>query len=120
MSNLGMYQAMTTIAKKVGGPVKFIGLVAASGYATGKLLETGVKKVRKKISEKSMDEVKGKTFTVTSSGADEQGLTFNVGDEYRVMERDGNAIQIEKIGDSNNPYFVSAEFLRSISDFPKS
>ena len=48
MSNLGMYQAMTTIAKKVGGPVKFIGLVAASGYATGKLLETGVKKVRKK------------------------------------------------------------------------
>ena len=30
---------------------------------------------------------------------------------------DKDAILIEKIGDNNNPYFVSAELLKNISDF---
>ena len=56
-------------------------------------------------------------FTVTSDSVDNQGLKFCVGDRFVVLESDKDAILIEKIGDSHNPYFVSAEFLHSISDF---
>jgi hypothetical protein len=31
---------------------------------------------------------------------------------------DGDAVQIEVLGGADNPYFVSAEFLRAISGFP--
>ena len=43
--------------------------------------------------------------------------SLNVGDAYRILESDGESVLIEKIGDTNNPYFVSADFLRSVSDF---
>ena len=42
-----------------------------------------------------------------------------VGDEYRVLECDGDAILIEVLGDPGSPYFVSSKFLRSVSDFPQ-
>ena len=58
-----------------------------------------------------------KLFIVTSDGVDEQGLKFCTGEKYRVLESDKDAVLIEKNGDSRNPYFVSAEFLHSISDF---
>ena len=57
-------------------------------------------------------------FEVISDGEDGSGLRLSVGDEYRVMECDGDAVQIEVLGDADNPYFVSAEFLRSVSGFP--
>ena len=41
-----------------------------------------------------------------------------VGDEYRVLECDGGAILIEVLDDPDGPYFLSAEFLRTVSDFP--
>ena len=31
MSNLGWYQTMTTVAKKVGGPLPLAGLIVAAG-----------------------------------------------------------------------------------------
>ncbi len=36
---------------------------------------------------------------------------------FKVLERDGNAVLIEKLGDDNNPYFVAAELLNEISDY---
>lgn len=36
---------------------------------------------------------------------------------YRILERDKDSVLIEKIGDNNNPYFVSADFLRTVSKF---
>jgi hypothetical protein len=48
---------------------------------------------------------------------DSDGLVFKVGDKYRILDRDGDSILIEKFGDDNNPYFVSAEFLKKISEF---
>ena len=119
MSNLGLYQLMTTMAKSVGGPSRLFGIVAVGGYTVIRTLEAGGKAVVKKLfSGKSKDKIKGKTFSVTSDGKDEQGLVFKAGDKYKVWESDKDSIMIEKIGDSNNPYFVSAKFLRSISDFP--
>lgn len=56
-------------------------------------------------------------FDVISNGKSDGGLELNVGDKYRILETDGEAILIEKIGDPNNPYFVSADFLQSVSSF---
>ena len=123
MSNLGKYQTMTTVAKIFGGPVKFIGAVFGAGALIGipsgivikGFVEKGVDFVRKKRLEK--EAINGITYTVTSEGTDKQGLHFMVGDDFKVLEADGNAILIEKIGDENNPYVVSADFLSSISAF---
>jgi hypothetical protein len=44
-------------------------------------------------------------------------LVLKVGDEYRVIERDGDATLIEVLGDPKNPYVVSAELLKAVSNF---
>lgn len=46
-----------------------------------------------------------------------EGLQFVVGEQLRVLEIAGDVVLIEKIGDTDNPYFVSADLLRSISDY---
>lgn len=39
MSNLGLYQKITTYSKKVGRPINFLLLVAGGGYGVGKIIE---------------------------------------------------------------------------------
>jgi len=124
MSNLGWYQKLTTAAKAVGGPKKLLGLILASGAAAGVggtlLTQKVVKSVKRKISKKTIynkDEKIGKVFVVSAECSDSNGLIFEVGDKYRILNSDAESILIEKIGDDNNPYFVSAEFLKKISEF---
>ena len=52
-----------------------------------------------------------------SNNPEEGKLLFSVDDTFKVLEIDGDATLIEKIGDENNPYFVSGCFLESISDY---
>ncbi|AYV32875.1 hypothetical protein EES41_39575 (plasmid) [Streptomyces sp. ADI95-16] len=61
---------------------------------------------------------KDQVFEVVSDGRDDSGLRLSAGDEYRVMDCDGDAVQIEVPCGADNPYFVSAGFLRSVSGFP--
>lgn len=126
MSNLGWYQKMTSVAKKVGGPKNLFGIVLAVGATVGIVVENAVRKGVKAISNNYNDkniqqqnEIKYRTFTIVSDGTDKQGLRFYAGEIIRVLESDGDSILIEKVDDINNPYFVSADFLRSISDFKK-
>ena len=123
MSNLGHYQVFTTGAKKVGGPLKLLVIAGGVGALTigvplGGLVTKGCEKVgefaRKKRLEK---EVIGTIYSAKIDGTDKQGLRFKKGDKFKVLSADGNAILIEKINDENNPYFVSADFLSSISNF---
>lgn len=58
-----------------------------------------------------------KIYNVTADGKGSKDLVLNSGDTYKILESDGESILIEKIGDSNNPYFVSADFLRTVSDY---
>lgn len=122
MSNLGWYKILTTAAKRVGGPKRLIGLIFASGAAVGVggtiLTQKAAKVVKNKINKQNTDYLEnGKTFVVHTGGRDDNGLVFKVGDNYRIMDRDGDSILIEKFGDDNNPYFVSAEFLKKVSEF---
>ena len=118
MGNLGWYQVMTTLAKKVGGPISLLAITAAGGYVIGRTAEAGVKSVTKKVSKSVSEKRYSSTiYEVVAHAKDKQGLIFNSGDNFRVLERDGDAVLIEIIGNTNNPYFISAKFLTTISNF---
>ncbi len=124
MSNLGGYQWLTTTAKKVGGPRNLVLIIAGAGAVVYKssevLLKIGVNVFKRKSNEEKIEAKSDITiYTVKSSGISNEGLVFEVGELFKVLESDGDAVLIEKIGDNNNPYFVSAELLEKISDYKK-
>lgn len=121
MGNLGGYQVMTKLAKKVGGPKNLMLLTLGGGYLLFRVVEVGGKKCVK-IVKKHLNKNEGEydtnvIYEVTSDGENEEGLEFSVGDKYRVIGSDGEAIIIEKIGELNNPHFVSIDLLQTISNF---
>lgn len=121
MSNLGGYQIITTVIKKVGGPKKAVALLTSvvasiaaatgiGGYALGK------KKISHKLlTDKQKDNKK--TYTVIKYGESNEGIALNKGDKFVVIMQDKDAVLIEIIGAKDNPYFVSASLLQNISDF---
>ncbi len=121
MSNLGGYQILTTLGKKVGGPWNLVGLFVGGGAIIGGCFVAGGHALKKKtdaLSEKKRQEAEAAIiYTVNVEGRSNEGLLFTVGDTFRVLERDGDAGLIEKIGDKNNPYYVSLHFLTTISDY---
>lgn len=120
MSNLGGYQILTTVAKKVGGPAKLIALIATGSAAVGALGYKGSEIVIKKIIASIKKQPTGSSeiiYKVTVPGESSEGLKFEIGNEFRVLETDGDAILIEKIGDKTNPYFVDKKLLNQISNF---
>lgn len=117
MSNLGWYQVMTTAAKKVGGPQNLFLLTLGAGGVIYKCGEVVIKKVYRTVKGLADGTEMSQVYNVIADGKDKKNLVLNIGDTYRVLESDGESVLIEKIGDTNNPYFVSADFLRSVSDF---
>lgn len=121
MSNLGLYQTLTSWAKKVGGPKNLILLIGGIGAGIGSAVTLCVKVLKEKINieqERKRQTVEASViYTVSVEGKSNEGLLFKVGDTFRVLEYDGDAGLIEKIGDKNNPYFVSLQFLSTISDY---
>lgn len=117
MSNLGWYQVMTTMAKKVGGPRNLFTIVLGSGAILGGTAVTVKRKFGEELSKKKINEEAAIVHTVKKDGRSNEGLVFKTGDKFKVLERDGDAALIEILHDSNNPYFVSAKFLHTISDY---
>lgn len=126
MSNLGDYQRIVSLIKSLGGPEaakKYAvaaagGIFVAGGFAFAGA-QKGVGKVRSRLAKRSDQCAStGQTFTIHTDAVDDSGLKFRAGGKFTVMECDATAILIEVLGDADNPYFVSSEFLTSISDFP--
>ncbi len=119
MSNLGLYQSMTTWAKKLGGPLQLLGAVAVGGYIVIRSAEAGGKTVIRVVKKhlKPNESMITNTYIVHTKGISNEGLRFVAGEQFRVLEIANDAVLIEKIGDKNNPHFVSADLLHSISDF---
>ncbi|MGI6462822.1 MAG: hypothetical protein ACOX04_04260 [Candidatus Scatomorpha sp.] len=122
MSNLGPYQKITTWAKKVGGPIQLLCIVATCGFVALRGVEAGGKSIYKRVRKahsktKKIDISNAEIFTVEKNGESNEGLKFIIGEKFRVLERDKDAVLIDKIGNPNSPYFVSADFLSSISNF---
>lgn len=81
------------------------------------MIKTGIKRTVKTIKNRSKCKLSTKLYYVHSMGKSSERLILNTGDSYQVLERDKDAVLIKKIGDTNNPYFVFADLLHSISDF---
>ncbi|MCT6836122.1 MAG: hypothetical protein M3036_00520 [Bifidobacteriales bacterium] len=121
MSNLGLYQTITTMAKKAGGMGK---LIAAFGTATAAAGAGALYTIQKVISAVKRSDKKSRNpsyedeiFHVSRDYKDDKGLMLKVNDQYKVLTRDGDAVFIEKVGDSNNPYVLSSSTLKKISNF---
>jgi len=124
MSNLGDYQRMTILAKKVGGPKNLAVIIAGAGAVASVALYKGGEIVKEKVRKKKNKEKLKETsdsivYSITVDGVSDDGLEFKIGDQFRVLETVKNAVLIEKIGDDNNPYFVSVEFLEMISNYKR-
>lgn len=121
MGNLGWYQIMTTAAKKVGGPKNLFLIVVGGGATVGSLATLGVNKIKEKISNQLAEKQKiakaSVVYTVLCDGKSNEGLAFIKGDQFRVLDLDGDAALIEIIGNAHNPYFVSSKYLSTISDY---
>ena len=114
---------LTTAEKKVGGPRNLVLLIAGSGALVYKCGEIVVYKMATEVikmkyaKKRSGNELGGEVYIVKSFGISDEGLQFKVNEKFRVLEVDGDAVLIEKIGDMNNPYFISGDFLKEISDY---
>ena len=121
MGNLGWYQLMTTAAKKVGGPKRLFALILGGGAALGGGAVIGCGAIKSKIAQelnkKKQEEAASVVYTVRCEGNSNEGLLFEVGEQFKILETDGDAGLIEKLGDANSPYFVSLRFLQSISNY---
>jgi hypothetical protein len=122
MCNLGPYQVMTTVAKKVGGPLVLVVGTAVSGWAIGRGAEAGSKGILKRVKVSRQKKAKdardsAAIFTVTTEADCGGGLTLHVGDRFHALSRDDDAVLIEVLDDADNPYFVSAEILLTVSDY---
>lgn len=123
MSNLGMYQTMTTLAKRLGGPGNLGITTLATGAVGGKLVEVVIKKtyrfIKKKCACRGVEGVgrSNRAYAVCRAAETTAGLKFKEGDLFKVLERDGDAVLIELVGGADNPYVVSSDVLEMISDF---
>lgn len=119
MSNLGWYQWFTTSAKRVGGPLKLMGLIAVGGYAAIRTIEAGSKKAVKivKAHHQCAQDAVLTICNVTTDGSIERDVTVKIGDQIRVCAVDGDAVMIEVLGNENNPYFVDMKQLKSLTDY---
>ena len=118
MSNLGGYQQLTTVAKRVGGPINLVGINLLAGAVILKGGEIAFKIIKNKINQKEIQEASDLIiYSVIVDGVSNEGLEFKIGDQFRVLKTDKGAVLIEKIGDDNNPYFVSEEMLKNISNY---
>ena len=124
MSNLGTYQTITRISKAVGGPKVFMGLVLGTGIAIGSIATSFVavavsknKKDKDSVKKLVSNIEKQKTYETIIADESNENILFNVGDKFKVLEIDKDAVLIDKIGDKNSPYYVAKDFLKKISDF---
>lgn len=125
VGNLGGYQIITTLIKRLGGPkpaaIKAAGAVGFLSLGTGVLgYFIGTKKSEKnEAKEANADSSKlanGSEWLVLSAAVSNDGTAFSSGDRLRVVDTDGDAVMIERVGDKNSPYWVSRGFLMSITD----
>ena len=108
MSNLGSYQIMVELAKKVGGPIILGILTAITGYVGGKTIEISIKFVKNKS---EYDD--GAIYEVT----DTYEIKLNVGDKFKVIGGHLNSLLVELLGKNNNPYVMDKQLLVRISNY---
>lgn len=121
MSNLGMYQTMVTLAKKSGGPLPFMVLLVGGGIVLGIAIDKVASLAKndmqpRKAAGTAPDQEKT-IYVVDSRVESDSGLVLEAGDQIKVLEVDGDAVLIDKVGDDDSPYVVSGDLLAAISAY---
>lgn len=118
--NLGRYQQLTTLAKKVGGPDALLGLIFAGGIATGTAASLGAKKAmasyRKKFSQSH--ENKQGEFTLEDDVRLPNARSLSKGDTFSIIAQDGDSVFLQIDGRDDNPHVLSLKELSEVSDVP--
>lgn len=115
-----MYQWMTATSKKVRGPINLLLIAAGIGAVIYKSGEVAVKKCIKTVHNKKHNKnrcVESTVYTVNVKGKSNEDIEFDEGEQFVVLETDGDAVLVEKLGDKSNLYFVSGKLLSYISDY---
>lgn len=112
MSNLGSYQNMVELAKKVGGPIILGILTAIAGYVGSKTIEASIKFVKNKS---EYDD--GAIYEVTDAYEINDEIKLNVGDKFKVIGGHLNSLLVELLGKNNNPYVMDKQTLVRVSNY---
>lgn len=117
MSNLGWYQWITTASKKVGGPLNLLAIFGGSCLAVGGTVGSVITNKYRDIKDKKELKTLG-TYSVKKDAEIKKiKLVLKTGDQIAILAADDDSILIIKNGDKDNPYFVSADFLKGCSDY---
>lgn len=121
LSNLGWYQKITQISKKLGGPKNFIASVFGIGVVVGGTAAVFGNSLVKHLTNKKADEeekLKSQIiYKVLKNGKSNEGLILKEGDLFKVIEKDGDVGLIEILEDNNNPHYISLSYLKLISNY---
>jgi hypothetical protein len=123
MSNLGGYRNATMVMKALGGPKAAVAIIGSGLLILGGGLYAGVEVLVKTVGPKLRKRAvpcphRGQFFIVAADGDSGDGLSLRAGENYRLIECDGDAVIVEVIGRDDNPHAVSGAFLSTISGYP--
>lgn len=114
--NLGLYLWLTRIAKRFGGPVGLLLTVLAAGVLIGIGLEKAIAAIVKAIRKEKKNLESEPVYTVSQDAVSEDGMSFSIGNQFRVMIRDGEFALVERLGDGEHR-ILPVSFLAGISDY---
>lgn len=128
IGNLGAYQVMTMLAKKVGGPIGLLLLTLGAGGISGGVVAysgrdkiegffTNIKQKTRLGARKDTLEVQEYKYECTSDSKISKELTLKCGDRFAVLWTDEDKALLCVKGAPKNPYFVSRASLEKVSDF---
>ena len=113
VGNLGWYQLATSLSKKVGGPQylasMLVGLGVAIGHGSTRLYDY----IQKKITEVKNSE----TYLFNEDTKVLDNLDVKAGTEFKVLDRDKDAVLVYIDGIENNPYFISYALLKDKTNY---
>lgn len=119
MSNLGDYQRLTTVAKKVGGPKILVASLMGIGVISEIVISNGARYVKNKLKNNNnkFTEIHSIVlYRIIKDVEIDDAIKLKKGDLYRILENDGDVELIEIIGDKNNPYILSKTLLKEVSE----
>ncbi|PRZ40900.1 hypothetical protein CLV47_11365 [Antricoccus suffuscus] len=122
--NLGGYQVLVTVVKKLGGPATATAAVATALVAVGSTGTLGAQKIiqRLKGDRRSQSQASNEPswIEVVDHVANDNGITLEVGARFRVIATTDDTVVIEIEGHKDNPHVVAGDYLASISAFEAS
>lgn len=116
MSNLGAYQWITTVSKKVGGLVNLLLIVGGGSIAIWEAGKGVFKKTAEYLDRKYF--IRQKEYEIINDFSYFE-LKLSKGDKFRIVGIDRDSTLIEILNDVNNPYVIPTKYLKLYTTFER-